>query len=495
MRQKLQKFAHFTATLLPHETQFLLNVQQFQDPARLEILRDVHLNALKNIQDVDYDTNLDKRKYSNLKKWIIQRLEDVDVDAHYEWMTEMDRQIMTDSVSPVDEKRLLKAIRNYSHPSFYFMKFYEVARNYRHFLLIRMRYADHELVNSFLTENKEKYRQAREVNDRIHEATLDIVRQYAENSADSGKWENWLSAVFYDENQDGLNRFLALVRLIFIGFNYRQFDQLKEKFDYLDKKFEEGSFYSKRILLNYYSNRLLLHSHFRDFETAEHYGYLSIRVKNYDYIYYVNNLAAILLRQHKNVEALRVMKEAYPEMKETQSFHNKIGFVSFYIKSLAANDRFKSAENYAESFFRAYKKEVFEYRWHTFFSAFLEILLTQKKYKKIIRIVRQNHLLEHDRKNQERATYLPTISWYFSLSEVKEMSLSESKFVDEVCTFLEAVPHDIRERSQLIELLQQVKNHLPASFPKIDARIRASRNLSLHWMEPEVTTNRIPSGQ
>ena len=493
MRQKLQKFTNFTSSLLPHETKFLLHVQQFQDPTRLDILEEVHQNCLKVDQDIDYDTNLDKRKYSNLKKWIIQRLEDVDVDVHYEWMTEMDRQIMTDSLGPQEEKQLLKAIKTYTYPSFYFMKFYELARNYRHFLLIRMRYADHDLVDSFLKSFKEKYNLAREVNDRIHEATTDIVRQYAENSAESKKWESWLTDVFYDESQDGMNRFLALVRLIFIGFNYRQFEQLKEKFDYLDQKFEQGEFYSKRILLNYYSNRLLLHSHFREFDRAAYYGYLSIRVKNYDYIYYVNNLAAVLLRQRKNAEALRVMKDAYPEMKETQSFHNRIGFVSFYIKSLAANDRFKSAENYAESFLRAYKKEVLEYRWHTFFSAYLEILLSQKKYKKMIRIVRQNHLLELDKKQKERANYLPTIAWYFAVAEIKEQNMLENKFSAIVIDYLESLPHDIRERSHLIELLLQIKEHLPAVFNKVEAQIRESKKLSLQWLEPEVSNYRQPT--
>jgi hypothetical protein len=486
MRQKLQKFTNFTATLLPHETSYLLAVQQFQDPTRLEILKEVHQNCLKVDQDGDYDTRLDKRKYSNLKKWIVQRLDDIDVDAHYEWMSETDRQIMTDSIGLQEEKHLLKAIRNYEHPIFFFSKFYELVLNYRHFLLVRMRYADHALVDQFLKNYKEEYEKSRAVNERIHEATLDIVRQYAENNTESKKWEDWLTEVFFDESLDGENRYLALVRLIFIAFNYRQYDQLLEKFDYLDKMFAEGKFYSKRILLNYYSNRLLLHSHYRQFDKAEYYGYLSIREKNYDFIYYVNNLAAILLRRHKYTEALSVMKDAYPEMKTTQSFHNKIGFVSFYIKSLSMNDRFKNAENYAESFLRAYKKEVFEYRWHTFFSAYLEVLLHQNKYRKMLKVVRQNHLLDRDKKQKDRANYLPTIPWHFFMAEVKEQIKSEADFVEEICSYLESLEHDVTDRPHLVELLYQVRKQLPNAFNRIEERLRESRDLSLQWLEQGV---------
>jgi hypothetical protein len=398
-------------------------------------------------------------------------------------MSETDRQIMTDSIAPQEEKLLLKAIRNYEHPIFFFTKFYELVQNYRHFLLVRMRYADHALVDQFLKNYQEEYEKSRRVNERIHEATLDIVQQYAENSTDSKKWEEWLTEVFYDESLDGLNRYLALVRLIFIAFNYRQYDQLLEKFGYLDQMFSEGKFYSKRILLNYYSNRLLLHSHYREFDKAEYYGYLSIREKNYDYIYYVNNLSAILLRRQKYAEALAVMKEAYPEMKTTQSFHNKIGFVSFYIKSLSMNDRFKSAENYAESFLRAFKKEVFEYRWHTFFSSYLEVLLLQGKYRKMLKVVRQNHLLEQDKKQKNRANYLPTIPWYYAMAELKEQLVSETDFVETICGYLETLEHDISERQHLVELLQQLKDLFPNAFNRIEERLRESMDLSFRWLD------------
>ncbi len=483
MRQKLQKFTEFASKLLPHETQYLLSIQQFQDSARLDILEKIHENSLQ--QDIInlYDTELDKRKYSNLKKWIVQRLEDIDVDARYSWMIELEKKIMTDSLGPEEEKQLLKATRSYQHPSFYFTKFFELVEKYRHFLLIRMRYSDHDLTDNFLKMYQEEYDRSRSVNRKIHEVTTDIVKQYAGRRSDSSKWEAWLNDVFYDETLDGFNRFLALIRLTFIGFNYRRYDQLLEKFDYLDKKFAEGQFYSKRILLNYYSNRVMLHSRYQDFEKATYYGHLSVREKNYDFIHYVNNLAAVLLRRQKYEEALQVMKKAYPEMKTTQSFHNRIGFVSFYIKCLFSNGKFKSAENYAESFLRAYKKEIFQYRWHIFFSSYLEVLLRQSKYKKLLKVVRQNQLIEKEKKYQERANYVPTILWFYAIAEFREYQITEQKFIDIISTYLEALNQDIGERPQLKELLGLVKEHAPNVFNRIEERTQQSKGASFMWLD------------
>ncbi len=39
MRSKLQKFTEFANTLLPHETAYLLEIQQFDDKAKLAILQ------------------------------------------------------------------------------------------------------------------------------------------------------------------------------------------------------------------------------------------------------------------------------------------------------------------------------------------------------------------------------------------------------------------------------------------------------------------------
>jgi hypothetical protein len=461
MRSKLQKFNDFSSTLLPHETAYLLGIQQFEDQKRLDILRQIDHNCRNIHQFTPFDEKLDKRKFSNLKTWITERLNAIDVDAQFEWMSDLERKIMTDSILPEEEKLLLRSIRQYQHPSFYFVKFYELVLNYRHFLLIRLRYADHKAADQFARQYEAAYQQSRAINEKLHSATVDIVNQYASDNTESIQWEQWLTEVFYDEKLDGHNRYLALIRLIFIGFNYRNFEPLLEKFNYLDELFTQGQYYSKRLLLNYYSNRLLLHSKFQEFDKAAYYGYLSIRSKNHDYLFYVTNLAAVLLRQDKKEEALHVMREAYPDMKLTQNFHTKVGFVAFFIKCLNKNDRFRNAENYASSFLRAYKKEIFEYRWHIFFTAYLETLLAMKDYRKMIRLIRQNRLLDLEKKYRKRANYLPTLLWYNAVAEYKEMTLSEEQLLQMMSEQINALrPHPDRI-PQLADLLAELKPHIP----------------------------------
>lgn len=471
MRNKLQKFGEFAAGMLPHETTWLLSVEQFEDEVKRDILLEMHRYCGKIQEEPSFNTSIDKRKYSNLKGWIEERLASIDVDERFDWLSLMERKIMTDSIEPQEEKILLKSIREYEAPDFYFMKFFELVEFYRHFLLIRMRHAHHRLANDFLKKFKNRYTECKEVFERMHEATEDIVNQYAKNSAQSLHWEKWLTEVYYNEQLDGLNRYFALVRLTFIYFNYRNFEKLLEKYDYIDQLFSRGIYYSRRLLLNYYGNRLLLHTRFQEYEKAEYYGYLSIREKTSDYIFYVNNLAAVLMRQHKYEEALKLMRSAYPEMKTTAGFHNRIGFVALYLKCLNHNNQFRSAENYAESFLSAYRKEVFEYRWHIFFTSFLEALLKQEKFARIIRIVRKHQLLEKEIHYRKNANYMPTIFWYNAVASYKESQITKDELEQSLAESMTALDGKSAKHHQLRELLEEVYPYIPGVVNRLRDRL------------------------
>ncbi|MEM1218279.1 MAG: hypothetical protein AAGH79_05185, partial [Bacteroidota bacterium] len=380
---------------------------------------------------------------------------------HFAWMNQIDQKIMTDTISPEEEKALLRAVRRYEYPTFFFRKFYEVLLNYRQFLLIRLRYGAHQLVDDFIKKYQQRYWRSNQVSEKMHMATQDIVQQYARNESESDQWTSWLSDIFYDEDMDGLNRLFALVRLTFIGFNYRRFDGLLEKYQYLDQQFRSGKYYSKRLLLNYYSNRLLLHSKFKEYDQAIYYGKLSVRAKNHDYLFYATNLAAVQLRQNKAEDALATMKEAYPEMKSTPNLHAKIGFVAFYIKCLNQNGRYKNAENYAHSFLHAYKKEVLEYRWHIFFSAYLEAHLAQEQYNRVLKLIRQHRLQDLDRTYAKRANYLPTITWYYLLAQYKEGILKQDQLQKQMQGFLQTVDPESDKTSQVQDLLKVLQPHIP----------------------------------
>lgn len=420
MRNPLQAFTEFTNTLLPHETEYLLAVQQFQDVQRLEILRRVDHNAHHIEQFTPYDTRIDKRKYNHLQNWIRDRLSAIDVDEQFNWMLDMERKIMTDTIQSQEEKALLKAVRSYVHPAFFFAKFYELVQHYRQFLLIRIRISDHQLVDTFLQHYHAAYLQTKVLQEKLHEATRDIVGQYAGKGTDSRQWEDWLSQIFYDENLEGQTRYLALVRLVFISHNYRKYDLLRKKFDHLDLRFSEGQFYSKRLMLNYYNNRLMLHSHFKEYDQAVYFGYLSIRVKNHDYLLYVNNLCAVLLRLHRHQEALQLMKAAAPEAQHTKNFHNRVGFVAFYMQALNKNGMYKNAENYGNTFLKAYTKEVLQYRWHLFFSVFLEAMLQLGHYELLLKTARKYKLEQRDKAYWSQAGYLPVIPLCIATARYKE---------------------------------------------------------------------------
>lgn len=472
MRTKLSKFSAYCNTLLPHETAYLLHIQHLQDAERVAILQQAHDNSRSLGVARPFDETIDKRKYSHLKNWMEERLKDIDVDEQYNWMSELERRIMTDSILPSQEKELLRAIRQYKGPTFFFVKFFELVRHYRHFLLIRLRYRDHKVADRFLHQHELDYQRSIEVGEQLHQATLDIVNQHAENTAESKQWEDWLTEVFYNETLDGLSRYLALVRLTFMSLNYRKADRLLEKYEYLDRMFAQGRYYSRRILGNYYANRLLLHSRLRDFETAVYYGYLSLRSKNHDYLYYVNNLAAVLLRQQRNREALAVMKDAYSEMKETQNLYNKIGFVAFYLRCLNANQQYKNAENYAATFLKAFRKEIFENRWHLFFSSYLETLFLQGAYERILIVVRQNQLAEREKAYQSQPQYLPTILWYNAIALYKSAQFNERQLYEVLARYIDQTDLHADKFPQILQLLEQLRSHIPAVYHRVYLKLR-----------------------
>lgn len=468
---RLRAFTDFAATLLPQETAYLLSVQKFADPIKCSILERLHENCKSIDTFVAYDEAIDKRKYSSLKNWIKERLEENDVDIQFEWMNDMERKILTDSIVPEEERLLFRTIRHFQSTHFFFIKFYELVQAFRHFLLIRLRRDDHRLANDFVTKHKEQYARSKQTYDQLHEATLDIVEQYATGSGESIQWQQWLAEVFYDESLDGLNRYYALIRLIFVHLNYGQYAPLLEKFEYWDTVLGRGQYYSRRVLLNYYSQRLLLHSKFKDYEKAAYYGYLSVRGKNSDYIFYVNNLAAVLLRGKRYAAALEVMKAAYPDVKNIRNFHNKIGYVAFYIKCLYANRQYKNAESYAATFLKAYAREVFEYRWHLFFSAYFEVLFRQGKFGKLISIAQQYRLLERDVEYRKKTTYLPVIPWYYDLANYKESGKGLQAIANNMLQYILMLSPDSEKIPLLGEFLEETKETVPDIYRYVNSRL------------------------
>jgi len=459
-RSKLQKFTEFTQALLPHETGYLLSIQHFDDKVKLAILQRIDHNCRHRQAFVPYDETVDKRKYSNLKRWIRERLQAIDVDADYERLLQAERAIETDQIRPETEEQLLERLRAATPQDYHFVKCYQVAQLYRHYLLIRMRYAEHRAVAAFLDRYQAAYTRAQAVRERLHQATQDIVCHYANPNAQSIQWEAELAQLFHDETLDGWNRYMALVRLTFIYYNYRHLEPLREKYAALDRLLLQGQYYSRRLLINYYGNRLLLHVQLKEYDEAEYYGYLSIRTKTADYLHYVNNLCAVLLRRKKYDEALSVMKAALPESRITHSFHNKIGFIALYLRCLTRMGRLSAAEQYADACLRAYRREIFEHRWHAFFSAYLEALILQRHYKRTLHLIKRYRLLERDQAYSAKSAYLPTIPLLYAFAARAEGLLNDQDLEHAIRHAQNLCADQPEKAVQITSLLQDLREHL-----------------------------------
>lgn len=464
MSVRLKDFTQFANALLPHEVAFLKTVNHFKDQENIDILDLIYHNTHNPEHTFPYKTSIDKRKYSNLKIWINSRLKALDVDAYYEWLMEIDRKIMTDTILPREEDVLIRLIRGFRNPPFYFVRFYEIIRNYRFYLLIRFRHHYNRIVDRFLVDYQGLYDECFAVNRQLHEATIDIVNQYARNDTDSRKWEAWLTGIFYNANLDGLNRYLAIVRLTLIYFNYREYDKLDRIYDDLDGMLRNGEFYARRILQNYYANRVMLHSRRNEPEKAIEYGFLSIRQHSGDYLHYVNNLCAVLLRQNHNSRALKLMQDSFPELKNTRSHHNRVGFASFYIRALNENKRAREAESYAETFLNGYKEQIFEFRWHTFFSAYFQSLIMLEKYGRLLHIARRYRLMDHELEYRQRAVYIPTISWYHSVAAYKECQINGEELRTRIHEPAVPLLHDAHKTRLMLLLGRELHHHIPELF-------------------------------
>ncbi len=471
MKQKLNKFSDFANSLYPHEIDYLLSVQQFTVSDNKKILNLINYNSKNPLNKLPYDTSLDKRKYSYMKNWVEKNLKEVDVDHYFEWLLNIEKQVMTDAITPDEEKELQSKILSTSDSSYYFIRFYEVLQHYRDYLLIRVRNQLNEPVSAYLDQYRDSYLQTTEINSRLNSATLDIIKQHSSTTTESKQWENFLEQTFLNEKLDGYTRYRAIVRLTFLYYNYRDFDKLKDIYSILDKIFKTHVFYSKRILSNYYANRAMMHSKLNELDLAEKYGYLSIRQHNSDYLFYLLNLCGVLLKKGKNKEAYHLMSDSIPELKKTNSFYNKIGFVAFYINTLLANNYVDKAVSYAETFFDGYKKEILKQRWHLFFSSYIRALFQAKKYVKILSVMKRYNLVNKEKQFIGRARYLPILFWYSTAANYLDGNISETQLAGTIIRSGQSLVKHKYKSVKINELLNELSHINPKVFKNIRKEI------------------------
>jgi hypothetical protein len=258
-----------------------------------------------------------------------------------------------------------------------------------------------------------------------------------------------------------------VVRLTIYFYNNRQFDKLLLVYDHLDLLLKTPIFYSKRILANYYANRAMLHSKLNELQQSAIYGYLSIQNKNSDYLFYLVNLCGVLLKQGKKEEALELMNHSIPELKKTNSYYYKIGFIAFYMKTLVINHQIEKAVNYGSGFFDAYKKEIFEHRWHLFFSSYLQTLIQFEKYSRVLSLCRRYKLVTKEKQFIGKAVYLPIIQWYSLLAEYMEGIITNEKLIASIVKSSQSLVENKYRSRKIMELLEELSGNFPVEIKKI----------------------------
>lgn len=399
MKEKLKKFKSFARVLLPHELRYLLSIQRFQDEEKLSIIRNLMVEVEAPNPIGIYDETIDKRKYSYIQKWILHELNKIDVDKKYLWINSMQKDIILDKISFEDEAVILKSLNSFTNTSYYFSKHYEMLIELRQYLLIRRRYNAYKKVDIYLNEYTYDYQRSLLINRQMDQATKEIMGLGTQSSSDKDKWENWLKDTFMNEHLDGLNRYMSFIRLSYYYLKENKLNQLEETYKKVQTLFENGHYYSRRLLLNFYTNSLVLYDRKKDYTKAYYYGILSIKGKGPDELLYFNNFINIMMKQNKFGAALTLIQSKAFKISEFKDHYSVIGYVSNYIRCLLKNNQPKYALNKANVFWEDSKLRILEYRWHRFLSVYIETLLANGQYLKIIRLVKRYKLISRE---QER---------------------------------------------------------------------------------------------
>jgi len=427
MKPKLQIFENFSRSLLPHEARYLHSLGNFQDPEKHEVFKTLINNSLNPEGKIPFDTEIDKRKYYHIKSWAEKKLMTRDVDKIAEWLLDFDKKLSLDLVNAEEEQQMLDYVKNYRDITFNFQILYQIMRDYRSYLLIRMRYEDHVIISDFLEKYKDPYSRAIKIQEKLYQATIEITDQFTQNKSTSLYWEKWLHKVFVSENINGNNRYKAFILLTFLYNNTGDLEKLQQIFDEIDGFFSQGTLYCRRLLYNYYSSRVLLHSRQRNYESAVYYGKLSIRQMNEDTLMYVNNLVSIYLRLGQDKEALNLMEE-YRTVYETN--HNdlqKIIYISYNLRALTELNLSRKAENIGIYFLQKYESEILKLRWHHFFTSYFNTLLSNENYEVILQLDKKYGLSDLEDLRKNSASYVPNIKWAVSVAAFLENKISADK--------------------------------------------------------------------
>lgn len=231
--------------------------------------------------------------------------------------------------------------------------------------------------------------------------------------------------------------------------------------------------YSRRVLFNYYGNRVILHSNLKDLDQAEYFAHLSVKQENSDKLFYLNNLIAILLKKEKNRMALDLLTGNYKLFKVSHNHHHKLGFATQYLRALVRNNRIQIAESFAVNFLFENKKYLFEHRWNRFFSNYLLALIIAEKPGEVLKVIDKFSLLSRETEAAGREDYIPKIHFYYHLATYLNGQISEEKLFERLSQLLPSVSEMTEEGLEaLIRFLDRLSFALPKFFSALKSHFR-----------------------
>lgn len=464
---KLKKFTAFSKTILPNEAKYLEKKIRFVDIEKCDIIELLINNALPENNFKDFNVGIDKRKYSYLKSWILNQLNTIDVDASINWILSLKNKILTDIISPKEENDFLVFLADYSNElDFNFQSIFELAKDYKPYLLVRMRYKDHKTVSQFLATYEPYHVKSKEIHHKLYQATIEITDQYTLNKSNPQYWEKWLYKIFTTNKIDGRNRYNAFVLLAFLYTNNNQTIKLENIFNLIDTYFNEGKLYSRRLLSNYYASRVLMHSKQNEFNKAEYYATLSIRQYNNDTLMYINNLIAILLKNQNFNKAKKILDDSVTLFKTSPNHHQRVGYISYKIRVLTELNQYKLAEETIDLYLKTNAKEILSYRWRHFFTSVFNLLIKIEKYEKVLKISNKFSILKKELLQKSKSNYIPNILWSISLSNYMEGNINEILLLDELENSIILLNPSNNDKKIFLKVLNQLSNNLPNVFLK-----------------------------
>ena len=235
-KEKFKKFKLFAANLLPHESEYLSLQIKSSDPEKIAIVKNLADYVYRPLPNaaIQLDEKIDKRKYSTILHWTMSELKKIDVDQKLQWINETHELILLDKINPNRELQLISEAKKFSSSDFNFLKFYDMLIAFKHFLLIRMRYNEYQLIDQLTQKYHYDYQRSRLIYEQLQQATADIIGQGGALKHEAIQWKNWLFENFKNTQLDGLNRHMSAIRYIFVCLRYGAMNDLGHILDLMN---------------------------------------------------------------------------------------------------------------------------------------------------------------------------------------------------------------------------------------------------------------------